>query len=771
MLLIAMLVGCGDPSLDGGDAAGAASSVAEAEFVGRQACSECHPAESALYQGSHHDLAMQLPSEATILGDFEHMQLTHFGATATFSRRGESFLVRTEGADGGTAEFEVAYAFGVYPLQQYLVQRPAGRLQVLPYCWDSRPAAEGGQHWFHIYPDEAVPPGDVLHWTGLNQNWNFTCAECHSTRLEKNYDPGADAYATTFSELDVSCEACHGPASAHVEWARDSPDAPSPGVTSSGLRLRLRDDDEATWIVDPETGIAERSRPRQSRTQIETCARCHSRRSVIAEPYEHGRPLLDSHLPAVLEESLYYADGQILDEVYVYGSFRQSKMYGAGVTCSDCHDPHSLEVRGEGNAVCAGCHAPERFDTREHHFHELTSAGAACVECHMPQRTYMVVDDRRDHSLRVPRPDLSQTIGSPNPCTGCHDTETVVWATNAFERLWGGEAARSRHFGIALDAGRRRTPEALELLRQLANDPAMPNIARATALTLLGPYPASRKRDVLEASLEDGDPLLRTFATRASEGLPAQDLLRLLGPRLVDPVRAVRLEAARVLAALPRALLSSRQSGALELALGEYETAQRLNADRPHAQLNLGVLYTQRGDLAAAEAAYQTALRIAPSYLPAYANLADLYRQQGRDAQGEEILRRGLAKGADNAVEDNADLLHAMGLLLVRRGRLGEAIESLSAAVRYRPSEAHYGYVLAVALDSGGDLDGALETLAETHRHDPSHLPTLSALSTFSYKAGALDEALVYARRLVQLDPTNPQSRALLEELERPRPP
>ena len=406
VFLVVGLIACGESEI----VPGAPREPAIPAFVGGDACVRCHRVQSNYWSGSHHDLAMQEVSDFTVLGDFNDMTFTYAGMTSTFFKRDGRFFVRTDGPDGELTEYPIAYTFGAVPLQQYLVEFPGGRLQVLSICWDTRPAAQGGQRWFHLYPDEKIDHNDELHWTGRQQNWNYMCAECHSTHVVKGYLEAEDRYETTWSELDVSCEACHGPGSAHVAWAREREkrkgqeevlDSPA-AAGDMELAVRFKDPQEVHWAIDLETGTAKRSVPRESHFEVETCGRCHARRSPIDEEYRYGRPLLDTHRVALLDEALYYPDGQILEEVYVYGSFLQSRMYAAGVTCSDCHDPHSGGLYAEGNGLCARCHAPHRFDTPEHHFHKAESTGALCVECHMPVRSYMVVDPRHDHSLRIP---------------------------------------------------------------------------------------------------------------------------------------------------------------------------------------------------------------------------------------------------------------------------------------------------------------------------------------------------------------------------------
>jgi Flp pilus assembly protein TadD len=615
------------------------------EYVGRQSCAGCHADEDRLWQGSHHDLAMQEATPATVLGDFDGATLTHFGVTSTFFRREQRFFVRTDGPDGQLHDYPVAYTFGVSPLQQYLVEMPGGRLQTLPLCWDTK-----NRRWFHLYPKEAVPAGDALHWTGPNQTWNYMCADCHSTGLRKNYDADRNVYQTAWSEIDVSCEACHGPGSRHVTWARGDRKA-----DDKGFEIQLRDPGRGTWVADPRTGFGRRLAPAVKTDEIDTCARCHARKSNIQ--------------PALLDPGLYHTDGQIDGEVYEVGSFLQSRMHAKGVTCADCHEPHSATLRRAGNALCTHCHAAEKLDTPAHHHHKT----ASCVDCHMPQKTYMGVDARRDHSLRVPRPDLSVKLGTPNACTHCHTEKSNQWAASAAERWYG---PPKPHWSEAMQAGR---------FAAVADDPANPAIVRGTALSRLRQAPTPDAIPSIEKGLRDPDPLVRFGAITATEALDPESRLRLASPLLSDPDRSVRGETARI-------LIGSSAPG-LDSALAEFQAAQE--QDRPEGRLNLGWLAAMRGDQAGAEAAYRGALKLDPGYLPAFVNLADLYREQGREVEAEATLRQGLS-----AEPDDASLHHALGLLLIRTGRLDAALPELARAVELAPGEARYAYVYEAAIQS-----------------------------------------------------------------------
>jgi Tfp pilus assembly protein PilF len=708
----------------------------------RSVCATCHKAQAALWTGSHHDLAMQPATRETVLGDFNNASLTHFGVTSSFFVKDDNFMVRTGGADGKLADFHITYTFGVAPLQQYLVEFPGGRLQALGLAWDTRPAEAGGQRWFHLYPDERIAHDDVLHWTQASQNWNSMCAECHSTGLQKNYDAESRTFSTTWSEIDVACEACHGPGAEHVAWAGRSPELrkTDPG---KGLVVRLDERRDVSWAINPETGNAERSRPRESEREIGMCARCHARRSPISRGYVHGEPLLDHYLPRRLDEGMYHADGQIDDEVYVYGSFVQSRMYHAGVTCSDCHEPHSLELRAPGNGVCLQCHAAAKYESAAHHFHKPGSPGGSCAECHMPPKTYMVVDPRHDHSMRIPRPDLSVTLGTPNACTNCHTDQGAEWAAAQVEKWYGKASQGYQRYAGVLAAVRREEATAGPALADLAQDAGAPGIARATALAGLGPYLGPSTINVVAEGLAGDDPARRVAALQALESAPLNIRAAMAFSALGDPVRAVRIEAARILAALSGSELAAGQQAQLDKGVAEYIEAQQVMAERPEAQVNLGNLYAVRGRPEQAARAYRTALAINPDFMPAYVNLADLYRSRGDESRAEEVLREAI-----KAAPGNGDVHHALGLSLVRQQRLEEAVAELELAARLSPEEARYVYVYAVALNSTGKPGQAILVLQGAHTRFPGNTDILSALVAFHRETGNTAAASTYADKL-----------------------
>ena len=726
---------------------GKKSAAIAAQYVGSSICASCHGKEASEWQTSQHRDAMAEASEKSVLGNFNNTKFNYAGLTSTFFKRDGKFFVNTDGRDGKLKDYEIRYTFGIYPLQQYLVEFPDGRLQALSIAWDARPKKEGGQRWFHLYPNERITHDDELHWTRPAQNWNFMCADCHSTGLRKNYDPVADRFQTRWAEINVGCEACHGPASNHVEWAKSKGTSKSSEYDGSkGLIARLDERRGIAWHLDATSGNALRSQPRTTEREINVCAQCHARRGQIAEGYEAGKPFLDYYLPALMTNPLYHADGQQRGEVYNWGSFLQSKMYASGVTCSDCHNPHSGKLRAEGNAVCATCHLPGKYDTAAHHHHP-GGAGATCAGCHMPTTTYMVVDPRHDHSLRIPRPDLSLKLGTPNACNGCHMNRDARWAAAEVNKWYGHDPQGYQRFAAAFSAAAADTLDAQAQLRAIAGDPTQPPIARATALAEID-SPANRATlDALAASLRDPNSLVRLGILRSLANAPLNARLSLAAPLLSDLVRAVRIEAASVIAPVPAAQFSAEQRAAFERAASEYVESQRYNSDRAEARVNVGTFYGNQGDLSRAEDEIKAAIRLEPFFIPAYANLADLYRASSRDADGERILREGLKVAPKSAI-----LHHALGLALVRMKRSDEALGELERATALEPGNARFAYVYAVALHSTGKADVAIAKLEKELVAHPNDRNILEALASFHQEHDRIESAKKYADRLRALD-------------------
>ena len=495
------------------------------------------------------------------------------------------------------------------------------------------------------------------------------------------------------------------------------------------------------------------------------CGRCHSRRAQIWPEYRHGELLAQTHRVALIDQGLYHADGQILDESYEYGSFLQSRMFTAGVTCSNCHEPHTARMRVEGNALCARCHEASSFDTPKHHFHEGAGPATQCVSCHMRERYYMVVDGRRDHSFRVPRPDLTAELGTPNACADCHADRGPQWAAKAIVKWYGPERRDARSYAKAFTAAEKGSAETEKLLTEAAADEAAPAIVRATALARLPPYLSPQSFGVVQDGLRDSDALVRRSAAEALVAVDPRNRVALATPLLADPVRTVRLEAVGALLDSDLAQLTTAQRQALEQAIKEYRSIQLANADRADAQTNLGMLEARLGNTAAAEQAYRTAIRQQPSFIPARVNLADLYRALGRDEEAEQTLREAI-----DLAPYSAEAHESLGLALVRQGQLPEALNELAHAAQLAPENARYAYVHAIALREAGKLPGAINVLEQAHKRHPNERAILSALVEFNEQAGNRKAALRWARDLVKLTPDDPGAKQVLERLEKPPP-
>jgi Tfp pilus assembly protein PilF len=600
-----------------------------------------------------------------------------------------------------------------------------------------------GKKWYHLYPIEPLDPKDWLYWTNAGQNWNGMCAECHSTNLKKNYDIKKDAYETTWIDIDVGCEACHGPGSHHVEWA-ELPDMARPQVDNYDL------------IVKTE-GLG-------SRELVELCAPCHSRRAILGD-YTHAEPdLLDSLLPSLLTPELYFPDGQILDEVYVYGSFTQSKMYYRDVRCSDCHDIHSVKPIKEGNDLCLQCHRAHEYDTKAHHFHKkkgekgepIRSAkgevlfdvgtGAECVQCHMPGRHYMGIDYRPDHSFRIPRPDLSVKIGAPDACIRCHVDKTVQWSDETITKWYG--PGRRQHYGTIIDAGRKRRPEARKDLIRLAGDPLYPVIARATALALLTNYPGEDSARATELALMDDEALIRRTAVESIHPSDPSRLAKLIAPLLYDPVKAVRIEVARRLAEEPSKQIDSNQQKIFQAVLKEFEASMGYSADFAFGRYNLGNLYTALNRPEEAIQNYRAAIKIDELFYPAKVNLAMLYNKRGENEKAEVLLREVTA-----AHPQMHEISYSLGLLLVEMKKYNQAVVYLGKAAKGMPGRARVHYNLGLLLQSLQRDADAETALLKALELDTDNMDYLYALADYYLKRGKLQKAKIIAEQMVAKHP------------------
>jgi predicted CXXCH cytochrome family protein len=693
---------------------------------------------------------MQHARGAAVLGDFNNATFTKNGVVTTFVNRDGRYYLRAAGPDGQAGEFEVAFALGMAPLQQYLVQMPGGRLQAFGIAWDTRPAAAGGQRWFDLYPEQKLPPGDPLHWTGIQQTANFMCIDCHVTNLHKNFDTTASAYSSTWTELGVGCEACHGPGGAHVADPKNV-HVPARFPSRAGI----------AWGTDPSARPKVASPSTGDIAEIETCARCHSRRSQLTDEIHAGQPFADGFRRSLLEPGLYRADGQMQDEVFNYGSFLQSRMFSKGVTCADCHDPHSQKLRAEGNAVCTQCHEPAKYQTRGHHFHAPDSTAGQCVSCHMPVVTYMVVDPRHDHSFRVPRPDLAAELGTPDVCTGCHRDKSATWAAIELKTRLGHPPSGFQTFGEAFYAADRGAPGAGDRLARIAADQAQPAIVRASAIARAGALGSAVRLD-FRAALADPDPAVRAAAAEAVGPRDPAEFAEPLARLLRDPMRQVRMEAVRSLAGPGEMRLPDADRTAFRAALDEYIAVQRYNADRGEAHMNLALIEIRRGNRLLADDHLNRAIAIDPTFVPAYAQLADLLRTRNEELRADELLRRAVQRNPDSALAH-----YSLGLSLVRQRRLDDALGELRRAAELEPDTARYGYVFAVALDQARRRPEALRTLDDVLKRHPYDASALEAAAAWAAQHGEAQAALGYLMTLRAVRPGDPNIDRQIEYLRR----
>ncbi|MEO8137532.1 MAG: tetratricopeptide repeat protein, partial [Betaproteobacteria bacterium] len=430
-------------------------------------------------------------------------------------------------------------------------------------------------------------------------------------------------------------------------------------------------------------------------------------------------------------------------------------------TCSDCHEPHSLKLRQPGNAVCTQCHQAEKLDTAAHTHHASGTPGAACTACHMPTTTYMVVDPRHDHSMRIPRPDLSARLGVPNACNHCHGKQTPQWAAAAIEQWTGKPPAGFQRYADALHAGSIGGPGTRGALLNIIDDKSQPAVARASAINRMGNFLTPGTTDALSRALNDPDAVVRLAAVEALAGTDAATRQRYLVRMLDDPVRAVRVEAARALAGAPEQGLSAAQRAAFDKAIAEYIAVQVYNADRPEGRMNLGNLNLQRRDVGAAIAEYRKAIEIDPTFAAAYVNLADLYRAGGADGDADRTLREGLARNPRDAA-----LHHALGLVLTRQKRSAEALQEFRTAATLAPTSGRFAYVYGVALNSGGQSAEAIKVLNAARMRRPYDRDVLSGLAYFNAQAGKREAALGYVRQLRELDPDNAEYAQMAKQIE-----
>ena len=709
-------------------------------FVDEKKCASCHADQAAAFSTSHHAKAMSLADDTTARADFDNTQFEHDGIVANFFRRDGRPFVRAEGPDGKQAEFEVRYTFAYEPLQQYLVDLGGGRLQALDVAWDT-----SKRQWIWLGEGKPARPGSTYHWTGAFYRWNRTCIDCHSTDPQTNYQPQTNEYKSTYVATSIGCQSCHGGGARHVEWA----EAKSRALLTT---------------VGPNLGL--------SKIDASTCFGCHSRRTKLLGGYQPGRPFLDYFSPALLRPDLYFPDGQILDEVFEYGSFQQSKMARAGVTCLDCHKQHEATLTAQGNAVCTQCHrpvAPERFvkfnprgdfDTPSHTHHPTGSAGAQCVNCHMPERTYMKVDPRRDHSFVIPRPDLSAAYGTPNACTGCHTGKSNAWAMENMDKRYGTAWRNRPTIAHAFAGSTHNDPASIDALRMLVADGEQADIVKGSAIVAMSRIGGASVAADVRAAAGSSGPLLRLGAAEAAGNLPPDSRLGAVGKLLDDETRAVRVATVTALGSTPSMDFLGDQRSAFDAAVDELRAYVQANADVAEAQNNFGTFLFGQQQPGEAEKTFRQAIVLDPAFSGARMNLAELYRATGENEKSERVYAEAIANAPDHA-----GLRYGHALSLVRQKAMPQAIEEFEEAVRLAPENSRYRTTFAIALDSVGRTEDAFATLGETTADGQTDANLLSTAIQLGLKLRRLPETLKYAEALAHLQPNEPQTMELVRQL------
>ncbi len=702
-------------------------------YVTAAVCAGCHTEETEAWKDSHHGWALRRALAENVLGDFNDAEFTHKGVTTRFITRDGKAIVDTLNNKGEREEFEVKFTVGVEPLQQYLLATGDGKLQVLDIAWDTI-----NKRWFHVFPNQENEPGNGLHWTGSYKNWQGRCAVCHQTGFVKAYDPLKRSYATRWADDTVACEACHGPGAEHVNWAKNPQSyAPQAGRDKFGFSVSFA----------------------QNRQQMEknVCGPCHSRREAFdPDSPPEGSTFEDHYNLSLLRTGLYHADGQVNDEVYVLGSFLQSKMHQKGVTCTDCHNPHTLELKAEGNGVCTQCHSEagneafpsltkKAYDAPSHHFHEQGSEGAQCVSCHMPEKNFMVVDGRRDHSFRVPRPDLSISTGVPNACTMCHKGQSAQWADDAIQDWHPNTRSGKPHFAEPFTAARTGdTSEGTQqALVEIAEDETAPAIVRASALELANIAAAPQLITRVISLLQSDKPLVRAAASRHFRQAPPQTRAQVLLPLLEDERKMVRIAAARELAGIPRSAIDPDAGAKLISANREFQSALLSRADFPETQMSIAGLAMSLRNMRVAKSALSEAIALDPQ-------LSDAWHLKARIELAERNPQAARATlEAAIAVLPDVPVLHAtLARTLAQSGADTEAVPIYEKAISLMPHNADLHLEFASTLTRLKRHTQALQQAELAREKGPDNPVVLSLIAVNQLQIGDLQKARETVREI-----------------------
>jgi tetratricopeptide (TPR) repeat protein len=722
--------------------------TSDSQYVGSDSCQNCHQIEHKQWQSSDHHKAMQSPNAETVLGDFADKTVEFHNIKSRFFVKKNQYLIETLNKQGERQTFPVVYTFGFDPLQQYILDTGNGHMQAFNIAWDTRPKTQGGQRWYHLQPDESITNEHPFFWQRHFQNWNSRCAECHTTGYEKNYQVETNSYTTLFAEATVGCESCHGQAALHQTQAKSGDFDSNKGFVEQLAKPPV-------WgfaANDPIANLASG----ENKQYMQQCADCHSRRLPIADKTQavnkNPTDFHEQNIFSLMSSDLYFDDGQIKDEVFVIGSFLQSKMAEAGVTCSNCHNAHTGKLKLPGNQTCTQCHSAVTYDSPKHHQHKVDTVGAQCVECHMPARTYMQVDDRRDHSFVIPNAEISASIDSPNACLNCHKTEGLPWVENQLV-TWKSDKSKSNPQTNPNDHWAKihllpNTEKVAFAQQKLASTSP---VVGAKLLEIVNQQPSQASVTLAIEQFNSEQPLLRRAAIDVLRNLPPDQGYQYLYPMLKDPVKSVRFHATSLLASwlsqMPKTLLPE-----LDFAIQEYKTSLLVTADFPTSQLSLAHLALAIGDNKTAQTHFEQALIIAPNLPSAMLAFADFWRQTNNQTKELALLEKAVALHTDFA-----DVLHQYGLYWVRKKEYYTAADWLVKASDLADAQPYYAYVAATALDSINRTKQAVELLINANQRWPQQTNLLYSLALYSDKLKDKPTLKVALAELSILMPNNPQ--------------
>jgi tetratricopeptide (TPR) repeat protein len=696
--------------------------LVESQFVGSVSCKECHEEQFASWKNSHHDQAMKIADSMSVLADFNNTSFKNQNINSTFFKKEGDFYVKIERDDGEFHEYKIIYTYGVTPLQQYIIEFPNGAFQCLQTAWDTEKNI-----WFDLQPDLEVESNEWIHWSGGGLRWNTACADCHSTDVRKNFDNETNTFNTTFSEINVGCESCHGPSSEHNKFYEDPVDGAVPPA------------------IQMPAGMS-------SKELVDKCARCHSRRTQLTKYFDYTGQFFDHYDPNLLSYPTYELDGQIKDEDYVYGSFVQSKMYHNGISCLNCHDVHSLKLIKTGNALCLTCHVP-KYDTKEHHYHKINTDASQCINCHMTGKYYMGNDFRRDHSFRNPRPDQSLKYGTPNACNGCHEDKDAKWASDFIIEKYGKE--RIDHFSDYLLAGSEGDNEAY---KKLFSQYKYPELARATALSHYSNQALTEEdlKDLLKY-LKDSSALVRNQAIISFEKSGNQDFAVNIAPLLKDSVRNVRITAARYFNATN---IDMSTTVNFETAHKEYLDAMDINADFAGGQHQLALYHQQKGNDELAIKAYRKSIEFDNYYNQSKMNLALLLYQLGIKDESEQLYLK--------VIEQEPEFGYAyymLGLLYNEIGNIEKAKKYLLIASSKEPVNINAFYNYSLLLQNEGALIESIDFLNKAIVRFPNSERLLYAKLIALLNSQQYSQAFETCSKLIEIAPENQEYRRIINQL------